>query len=301
MNWQSIWGRFEIDGNALRFLGEDVEQPSGPSPGVGLFMADSWFTGGTIEAEVSFSSVEETACELVMFYDPDTKFMVTAGIGASSLFNIRHWSQNGWVTHAYAGDRRNLTAARNYALRVTLRGSSVSLSVDGVVAASATLPFAPPQSQVGVWCWGRKDITVSSYKVQATMPQAFIVMPFSGAYDDLDRQVIRKVCETLKLDPVRADDVTGPGIVVADIALKIREAQVVIAEITEPNCNVYYEIGYAHALNKPTILLAQQGVKPPFDVSPFRILYYQDTIGGKSKLESSLEKHVNAVLREHEA
>jgi len=298
LSWQPIWGRFEIGKETIRFLGEEVEQPTGPAPGIGMIISDCWFTGGTIEATVAFESGDETSCELVLYYDSDTKFMVTAGVGAPGLFNIRHWGQSGWVVHASAGDRRNLAPGSKYRLRATLRGSSVALSADGVLAVSATLPFPLPQSQVGVWCWGRKDIRFSRFAVQGTMPQAFIVMPFNGAFDDLDKQVIRKVCDKLKLDPVRADDVSGPGIVVADIAQKLRDAQVVIAEITESNCNVYYEIGYAHALNKPTILLAQQGVKPPFDVSPFRILYYQNTIGGKSKLEASLRMNVEAALRE---
>jgi hypothetical protein len=205
------------------------------------------------------------------------------------------------MVHASSGDRRNLVDGSKFRLRATLRGSSVALSADGVHAVSTTLPFPLPQSQVGLWFWGRKDVRVTRFNVQVTMPQAFIVMPFDGAFDDLDKEVIRAVCDKLELDPIRADDVTSPGIVVADIAQKIRDAQVVIAEITEANCNVYYEVGYAHALNKPTILLAQQGVKPPFDVSPFRILHYQNTIGGKAKLETSLRKHIEAALREYGA
>ena len=57
--------------------------------------------------------------------------------------------------------------------------------------------------------------------------------------------------------------VTGAGSGIGE-AIAVRfaheRAKVVIAEITAPNQNVYYEIGFAHALNKPTILLAQHGV-----------------------------------------
>jgi nucleoside 2-deoxyribosyltransferase len=62
---------------------------------------------------------------------------------------------------------------------------------------------------------------------------------------------------------------------------EIDPAKVVIAEITVPNQNVFYELGYAHALNKPTILLAEKGRELPFDVHGYRCLFYENSIGGK--------------------
>ena len=50
----------------------------------------------------------------------------------------------------------------------------------------------------------------------------------------------------------------GPGVIIQDIERQISEAQVVIADITPANSNVYYEVGYAHALQKPTILLRKK-------------------------------------------
>ena len=70
-----------------------------------------------------------------------------------------------------------------------------------------------------------------------------------------------------------------------------------IAEITPVNPNVYYEVGYAHARNKPTILIADKTVeKLPFDVSPFRTLFYENTIDGKDKIERGFRNHLRAVL-----
>ena len=61
-----------------------------------------------------------------------------------------------------------------------------------------------------------------------------------------------------------------PGIILADIEQSIREAHVIVADITPRNANVYYEVGYSHALGKPTILVAEKETELPFDVSPFR-------------------------------
>jgi hypothetical protein len=61
---------------------------------------------------------------------------------------------------------------------------------------------------------------------------------------------------------------------------------------------VFYEVGYAHALNKPTILIAERNIKLPFDVSPFRTLFYENTIAGKKKIEEGLRKHITSALSE---
>ncbi len=62
---------------------------------------------------------------------------------------------------------------------------------------------------------------------------------------------------------------------------------VVIAEITPSNPNVYYEVGYADALNKPLILIAdrKEGLKP-LDVRGYRTIFFEDSIGGKNKIEN---------------
>jgi hypothetical protein len=97
------------------------------------------------------------------------------------------------------------------------------------------------------------------------------------------------------------DEVAGPGIVFEDMKRQLAEAQIVIAEITAPNQNVFYELGYAHALNKPTILMAQRGKELPFDIRSYRVIFYDDSIGGKPALERSLRRHLEAILGEAQA
>ena len=52
----------------------------------------------------------------------------------------------------------------------------------------------------------------------------------------------------------------------------------------------------AHARNKPTILVADKSLQLPFDVSPFRVLLYEDTIAGKEKMVERLRNHIKAIL-----
>jgi hypothetical protein len=68
-------------------------------------------------------------------------------------------------------------------------------------------------------------------------------------------------------------------------------------QVSPLNANVFYELGVAHALNKPTILIAEKDTKLPFDVTPFRTLFYENSIGGKRKLEEGLSRHIHASLQ----
>jgi len=123
-------------------------------------------------------------------------------------------------------------------------------------------------------------------------------MQFSEPYRQLYEEVIQPVVKTFDLCAYHVGEVFGPGIILNDIAQGIVEAEVVIAEITPANQNVFYELGYSHALNKPTILLAERGKQLPFDVSGYRVLFYDNTIAGKKQIEDGLRKHLEAILRE---
>ena len=59
--------------------------------------------------------------------------------------------------------------------------------------------------------------------------------------------------------------------------------------------NVFYELGYAHALGKPTILLAERGRELPFDIRGYRCIFYDNTIGGKAAVETNLKKHLENI------
>jgi hypothetical protein len=120
-------------------------------------------------------------------------------------------------------------------------------------------------------------------------------MQFGEPYDTLYREVIRPVCAEQDYEPQRADDVYGPGIILSDIVRSIRRAAVVIAEITPVNANVFYELGYAHAVDTPAILLAERGHELPFDISSYRCIFYDDSIGGKRRVEADLRRHLAAI------
>jgi hypothetical protein len=169
--------------------------------------------------------------------------------------------------------------------------------VNAVEVLAVTLPLALPKTQVGVYCRELSKITIHDFSVAAKPAKAFVVMQFSTPYNELFAEVIKPICTEFDVEAHRADDTFGPGLIIADVVRQIDQSKLIIAEISPVNANVYYEVGYAHARSKPTILIADRAVERlPFDVSPFRTLFYDNTIEGKRRVEEGLRRHLQAVL-----
>ena len=125
-------------------------------------------------------------------------------------------------------------------------------------------------------------------------PVCFIVMPFrrrkvegpvmAGAPSELDcdalwDRVYRPVVEELGYLPVRADADTG-SVIVKDMLERLAFAHLVLADVSLPNGNVYYEIGLRHvACETGCVLLATTWSKQLFDIDQFRSIRYPLTDG----------------------
>lgn len=144
--------------------------------------------------------------------------------------------------------------------------------------------------------WGDVPVHFTDVFADIRPPQAFVVMQFGEHYDTVYRDVIQRVANDAGYKAHRADDVYGPGLILADIIRDIVESDLVIADITPKNPNVFYELGYAHALGKPTIPLSERGPdRLPFDVSGYRCIFYDNTIKGENELEAALKRHLDAI------
>jgi hypothetical protein len=81
-------------------------------------------------------------------------------------------------------------------------------------------------------------------------------MPFSEPASKIWQDGIRAACRDLGFECLRSDLISTPGFIVTQIYQSIADADVIIGEMSERNLNVFYEIGFAHALGKHTVLLA---------------------------------------------
>jgi len=122
----------------------------------------------------------------------------------------------------------------------------------------------------------------------------FVLMPFTAPWSRRTYDVIKDTIEGLNLRCVRADDFYGK-VVLSDIWELINRAAFVIADLTDANPNVYYELGIAHTIGKDIIPLLQTGGHVPFDQQPFRILFYEDNRDGEAVLRERLPQWIRSL------
>ena len=97
---------------------------------------------------------------------------------------------------------------------------------------------------------------------------------------------------------IRADDIQKAGAITKDIVVHIVEADLVIADLTDLNPNVFYELGARHALRgRGTIMLLDENKTPdiPFDLSAYRIIKFRGDVVGIGPLRTQLTKFVEQL------
>ena len=105
-------------------------------------------------------------------------------------------------------------------------------------------------------------------------PLAFVIMPFDDQFTTVFSHFIKPILEELGFNVERADDIENQRNILRDIVENIHNSALIIADLTTANANVFYELGLAHALRKPVILMTQSIEEVPFDLGPYRLLEY---------------------------
>jgi len=119
-------------------------------------------------------------------------------------------------------------------------------------------------------------------------------MPFDEYYQD----IIAPAARSVGLDVVRADEIYDVRPIMDDIVRGIINADVIVAEVTTRNPNVNYELGMAHALGKPVVIISQSVDDIPFDYRHVRaILYDTKRSTWTTQLGKKLATTLQAVIK----
>ncbi|WP_420129300.1 hypothetical protein [Longimicrobium sp.] len=121
-------------------------------------------------------------------------------------------------------------------------------------------------------------------------------MPFAGTFSDIYELGIKAACQEAGADCERVDEQQFDEGVLERIYNQIAKADIIIAELTGRNANVFYELGYAHALQRRPILIAQQAEEIPFDVKHYPIITYGGNI---AQLKRQLKERVIRAVEKH--
>ena len=143
-----------------------------------------------------------------------------------------------------------------------------------------------------------KSVKVSS------QDSCFVIMPFAKPIGDYYEKIYAPAIQKTGLTPIRADnDIFGTGKIIDQIWSGINKAKVLVADLTGRNPNVFYELGLAHALEKPVVLICANELDVPFDLKHIRVIYYDhsDPFWGQKLIDKVSENILSALKNPDEA
>ena len=134
------------------------------------------------------------------------------------------------------------------------------------------------------------------------MRKCFVVSPIGAEgsevrvnADKLFKYIIKPVCELCDFDPIRVDQLNDANSITQTIIEHLENADLVIADISGHNPNVFYEMGYRARTKKPMIHLKTKGENLPFDVNTIRTLDYDLTdLDSVDEVKGRLQKTIES-------
>ena len=148
---------------------------------------------------------------------------------------------------------------------------------------------------------GSKDQNIKRLEKEvkiASNDSCFVIMPFSSPLGSYYEKIYKPAIEKTGLISIRADDdMFGTGKIIDQIWEGINSAKVLVAELTTRNPNVFYELGIAHTLKKPVVLISSNENDVPFDLRHIRVIYYDmtDPFWGEKLIDKVSENILYAI------
>lgn len=301
-----IIGDFEQQGDDIVFNGKEIisfnseKNIEETNPSFGKVLIPLTFDDGKFSATIEFKDVIKENRAFLMFnhnFENGKETFSCAGVSPNAPnYNLQNFDGEKWDFEVNFGMANN-HSIQKYKIDMYKSGSEIVLFVNDVKIYTYNTKVSIRKSNIGFALWSYDEIRISNIDIEARKPKVFVVMEFSASYNSLYEEVIKLVCEEkFDLEVYRADEGRETGLIINDIIDKIKESTIVIADITPNNPNVFYEVGYAHAINKPSILMCNNNrEKLPFDISGFRAIIYEDSIAGKSQVEKLLVEFLEKI------
>jgi hypothetical protein len=139
----------------------------------------------------------------------------------------------------------------------------------------------------------QQEIASAAHPATPAKKRAFVVMPFAPEFTDVYVLGIREVAEQLGMIVERADNIEHNQSIPEVIKTKITQCDVVIADTSLHNPNVFYEVGLAHGIMKETILICREAETIPFDLGAINHIVYASIVELREKLKNRLRGTLN--------
>lgn len=129
--------------------------------------------------------------------------------------------------------------------------------------------------------------------------RVFVLQPFSREFN-YAFQLIHAASIAAGVQIRRLDKFAQPGSITEQLYGEIENSDLIICDITNSDPDVMYELGYAHALRKPVVLISQRSEHMPFDVRSVQTLFYETDIGHSTEFVDALEVLIQHAIQNPE-
>ena len=133
----------------------------------------------------------------------------------------------------------------------------------------------------------------------ANKPSVFLIMPFEEEFDSVYVDFLKPTLEEIGFEVIRADDIQDQQNILKSVVDGINRNDLIVADLTANNPNVFYELGLAHALRKPVILVTQSINEVPFDLKSYRLLEYSTHFSRINDAKGKLKEYGEGFLQEN--
>jgi hypothetical protein len=214
------------------------------------------------------------------------------GFGARTFIGKVRPQENNriWSCLDSQGKKEEIKLNRPYKLRIECRGNTISLTEDNKNRFAVDIDDYP-SSSFGFRTVHTQALFAHIGKTAPSAPTIFVIMPFTISLNFVYR-TIREVVTDKNFQCHRVDDSLKSTPIIPDIKEWLAKADLVIADLTNVNPNVYYEVGYADALNKKLILVAQTGTVLGFNISNIRTLFYDNPEDLQQQLRDAIDEAI---------
>jgi hypothetical protein len=129
---------------------------------------------------------------------------------------------------------------------------------------------------------------------------AFIMMSMDKSQPELldVADAVKEVFSRFDIRAIRADDIEHEGLITQRVLDEIRSSEICFADLTGERPNVYYEVGYAHALDRRVILYRKEGTGIHFDLAGYNCPGYTNLGDLKKKLTQRLQQITNRAPKD---
>ena len=126
----------------------------------------------------------------------------------------------------------------------------------------------------------RDELEGESMATDIETKRCFVISPIGEDASETRKRadlVLKHIIKPAALDAgylaERADEIDKPGLITSQVIQRVVSDPLVIADLTEMNPNVFYELALRHAFRKPLVQIIQKGERIPFDVAGTRTIH----------------------------